>query len=156
MWRILVLIAVILVIHDTDGHWWKRKKYVHKVTACEHHSMSLNCGRHRHIKVHYASYGRQNKSTCARRSASKSPSNTVCRARKSTGVVKRFCDGKRRCRLRASNSLFGDPCVGTYKYLSVKYYCKGKWHHLHGRDEKDRRDIRVSDDTMMTDEDFSN
>ena len=29
------------------------------------------------------------------------------------------------CELPASNSVYGDPCVGTFKYLEVKYQCIG-------------------------------
>uniref|UniRef100_A0A672HAY8 SUEL-type lectin domain-containing protein n=1 Tax=Salarias fasciatus TaxID=181472 RepID=A0A672HAY8_SALFA len=36
------------------------------------------------------------------------------------------CNGKRRCNLRASNSVFGDPCRGTYKYLEVDFVCKSE------------------------------
>lgn len=34
------------------------------------------------------------------------------------------CNGKNSCTIRASNSVFGDPCVGTYKYLEVSYVCE--------------------------------
>ena len=42
---------------------------------------------------------------------------------RSYGIVKSQCDGKNRCYVRASNSVFGDPCYGTYKYLQVDYVC---------------------------------
>ena len=37
--------------------------------------------------------------------------------------VKSECEDKKKCSLYASNVVFGDPCVGTFKYLSVTYYC---------------------------------
>ena len=39
--------------------------------------------------------------------------------------VKQACEGKPSCTLSASNGVFGDPCRGTYKYLDVKYVCRG-------------------------------
>ncbi|XP_061195329.1 L-rhamnose-binding lectin ELEL-1-like [Saccostrea echinata] len=148
MWKILVLLAVFLVIQDTDGFWWRRRRYVHTKTACEHRRMILNCGRHRYIRVHYAAYGRQNSRTCSRKGASHC--STRCRSRKSLFVVKRLCNGKSRCSIKASNSVFGDPCKGTYKYLRVKYYCKKR--RFRGRDlgEEDKRE---TEDVLNTEED---
>ncbi|KAM4736752.1 L-rhamnose-binding lectin CSL3-like [Anableps anableps] len=37
------------------------------------------------------------------------------------------CNGKQRCSIRAVNSVFGDPCIGTYKYLEVDYVCYGEF-----------------------------
>lgn len=52
------------------------------------------------------------------------------------GVIKRFspfillyihsCNGKNNCTISATNSVFGDPCGGTYKYLEVAYICQCK------------------------------
>lgn len=36
------------------------------------------------------------------------------------------CNGKNSCTVRVSNSVFGEPCVGTYKYLDVAYVCDCK------------------------------
>uniref|UniRef100_A0A8C7Z5U2 SUEL-type lectin domain-containing protein n=1 Tax=Oryzias sinensis TaxID=183150 RepID=A0A8C7Z5U2_9TELE len=33
------------------------------------------------------------------------------------------CNGKNSCIIKAGNSEFGDPCVGTFKYLEVAYTC---------------------------------
>uniref|UniRef100_A0A8C9X7F1 SUEL-type lectin domain-containing protein n=1 Tax=Sander lucioperca TaxID=283035 RepID=A0A8C9X7F1_SANLU len=33
------------------------------------------------------------------------------------------CDGKNSCIIKASNSVFGDPVPGTFKYLEVAYVC---------------------------------
>ncbi|CDQ94852.1 unnamed protein product [Oncorhynchus mykiss] len=38
-------------------------------------------------------------------------------------ICQERCDGKRQCIVKVSNSVFGDPCVGTYKYLDVAYTC---------------------------------
>lgn len=37
------------------------------------------------------------------------------------------CNGKNSCTISASNSVFGDPCFGTYKYLEVSYVCDCKY-----------------------------
>lgn len=33
------------------------------------------------------------------------------------------CDGHPSCSINATNSVFSDPCPGTYKYLEVEYSC---------------------------------
>ncbi|XP_072016908.1 uncharacterized protein [Amphiura filiformis] len=38
-------------------------------------------------------------------------------------VTKDLCDGKTSCSVHAINSVFGDPCRHTYKYLRVTYQC---------------------------------
>jgi hypothetical protein len=37
--------------------------------------------------------------------------------------VKAQCNGRSICRVKADNRQYGDPCVGTYKYLEVTYKC---------------------------------
>lgn len=41
----------------------------------------------------------------------------------SHSVCLHSCGGKRTCSFQANNSLFGDPCIGTFKYLTVSYSC---------------------------------
>lgn len=36
------------------------------------------------------------------------------------------CNGKNSCTIKASNSVFGDPCIRTYKYLELAYNCECK------------------------------
>ena len=48
---------------------------------------------------------------------------TTCLASSSLTEVKKKCDSKSFCQVYASNSVFGDPCVGTIKYLQVSYSC---------------------------------
>lgn len=38
-------------------------------------------------------------------------------------IILNSCQGKQACRLLASNSIFGDACPGTQKYLEVHYQC---------------------------------
>ena len=89
------------------------------VTICEGKKATLTCKKGRKISIVKANYGRLNKRTC-----NKGPiRSTNCKAAKSVALVRNTCHGKARCVLSASNSVFGDPCGGTYKYLAVKYKC---------------------------------
>ncbi|VDI72454.1 Hypothetical predicted protein [Mytilus galloprovincialis] len=36
------------------------------------------------------------------------------------------CNGRKSCTVAANNRLYGDPCPGTHKYVTVTYYCKVK------------------------------
>jgi hypothetical protein len=47
----------------------------------------------------------------------------TCQSNKSFNVVKKLCNGKQHCEINPTNDVFGDPCVGTYKYLKVNYMC---------------------------------
>uniref|UniRef100_A0A8W8I737 SUEL-type lectin domain-containing protein n=2 Tax=Magallana TaxID=2171616 RepID=A0A8W8I737_MAGGI len=38
-------------------------------------------------------------------------------------IVKKRCNGRRKCTLTATNSIFGNPCHGTTKYLEVTFKC---------------------------------
>ena len=46
-----------------------------------------------------------------------------CASTRSSGIVKKNCNGKSSCALYASNSVFGDPCGGIVKELVVKHKC---------------------------------
>ena len=46
--------------------------------------------------------------------------------------LRQLCEGKTTCSLSASNSLVGDPCRGTRKYLEVHYTCGGTFGLVHG------------------------
>ncbi|KAK3093267.1 hypothetical protein FSP39_013469 [Pinctada imbricata] len=86
---------------------------------CEHKSNALSCPAGHLIKIASANYGRTSKGTCR----SSLDRDTNCKASKSLSIVKSICDGNNACSLEATNSVFGDPCVGTYKYLTVVYNC---------------------------------
>ena len=43
---------------------------------------------------------------------------------KTYSLIADKCNGENSCVLKPSNSVFGDPCRGTYKYLQVNYGCK--------------------------------
>ncbi|OWF41917.1 L-rhamnose-binding lectin CSL3 [Mizuhopecten yessoensis] len=52
-------------------------------------------------------------------------SERKCEAKSTMAKVSEACDGKSECILFASNTVFGDPCLGIYKYLDVEYKCIG-------------------------------
>ena len=90
-----------------------------QVTICEHHKKTLSCPRGGKINILEASYGRHDRHTCWHPSIR----TTNCHAGNSISIVKSKCNNKSSCVLFASNSVFGDPCWGTYKYLDVNYHC---------------------------------
>ena len=91
------------------------------VTICENQRQTISCEGGATIRVLEASYGRNDGVTC--------PSSfiltTSCNAASSLSVVQGSCNDRASCSLFASNSVFGDPCVGTFKYLQVEYKCIG-------------------------------
>nr|XP_022329456.1 uncharacterized protein LOC111128241 isoform X2 [Crassostrea virginica] len=106
------------------GELTKRSKEgfkIGKATTCEGQSLTLRCGRGRVIRVVYAIYGRRNRRVCAKNKPIKT---TKCRAKNSKKIAVKTCDGKRTCQLKANNGVFGDPCIGTFKYLTVIYGCR--------------------------------
>ncbi|KAM6924909.1 L-rhamnose-binding lectin SML-like [Xenentodon cancila] len=90
------------------------------------------------INVISADYGRHDETTCSYNRPDSQTSNTDCS--NPTNVVALRCNGQTTCSISASNSEFGDPCQGTYKYLEVAYTCECTnmsnymgllWHLLH-------------------------
>ncbi|XP_035672719.1 IgGFc-binding protein-like [Branchiostoma floridae] len=90
----------------------------HESQTCEHQTLEITCsGR---IKIVRASYGRSDWTTCA----NNQPVRTIhCDAARSLAIMQEQCDGQTSCSVDASNSVFGDPCVGTFKYLDVGWNC---------------------------------
>ena len=76
--------------------------------------MTLDC-RDGVIDIISASYGRTQRGECGRNDG-----NTNCHAGTSMRVARFECQQQHRCVLHAKNSAFGDPCVGTEKYLQVR------------------------------------
>ncbi|XP_015768377.1 PREDICTED: D-galactoside-specific lectin-like [Acropora digitifera] len=95
------------------------RQNVTSVTICEHERQTISCEGGATISVLEASYGRHDRKTCP-----KEPIRTTnCNAGSSLSVVQSSCNDQASCNLFASNSVFGDPCFGTVKYLQVKYEC---------------------------------
>lgn len=91
--------------------------------ACEHKSLTLRCSKGRVIRVFYSLYGRRNRRTCAK---GKPIKTTKCKAKSAKKIAEKSCEGKQTCTLSASNKVYGDPCKGTFKYLTVVYGCRSK------------------------------
>lgn len=89
------------------------------MVVCEHRRKSIACPRGLVINIKNAVYGRSDRKTCPHSSIR----TTSCKASSSLARVRSRCQSKRSCSLHASNSVFGDPCVGTYKYLTVSFNC---------------------------------
>ncbi|XP_031142411.1 L-rhamnose-binding lectin SML-like [Sander lucioperca] len=89
--------------------------------ACEGSLAQLQCDQGQVIFVYGADYGRRDQTTCIYQRPPKAIQNIYCS--RPTGKVADSCNGKNSCTIAASNSVFGDPCVGTYKYLEVAYTC---------------------------------
>ncbi|XP_053480421.1 rhamnose-binding lectin-like [Ictalurus furcatus] len=77
----------------------------------------------RHIRIISANYGRTDSITCSLGRPPRQLSNTNCYSFSSLYNVVVRCKGRRSCRVPATNSVFSDPCFGTYKYLKVVYIC---------------------------------
>ncbi|XP_023257365.1 uncharacterized protein LOC111651603 [Seriola lalandi dorsalis] len=90
--------------------------------VCENSLAHLNCAAGQVISVYGADYGRHDRTTCIYKLSESKIQNTDCY--NPTNIVAESCNGKNSCTIRASNSVFGDPCSGTYKYLEVSYTCE--------------------------------
>ena len=82
--------------------------------------MKLECPKGRRIIVKSALYGRKMRDICK---GARHDITSNCAATTSFDAVKQQCEGKESCNVLAKNSVFGDPCVGTFKYLEVDYKC---------------------------------
>lgn len=92
--------------------------------ACEGKKLEINCkNRNAYIDVKYALYGRKSKSICYK--FYHGLWNKNCKSSKSLSEVKRRCQGKQSCVVEAKNSVFGDPCFLTAKYLTITAVCRG-------------------------------
>ncbi|RVE70229.1 hypothetical protein OJAV_G00062770 [Oryzias javanicus] len=89
--------------------------------TCENFMAKLRCGRGQVISVVSAYYGRRSSSVCTLNCPFVQTQNVDCE--NPTDIVAETCNGRRRCTIKASNSVFGDPCEDTYKYLEVSYVC---------------------------------
>ncbi|KAG8178838.1 hypothetical protein JTE90_016508 [Oedothorax gibbosus] len=90
--------------------------------ACERTKLRVVCPRGKVIKIIQANYGRFNDlATCNPKKDKKF--NTKCKSRKSLTVMRQRCNQKRECSVDATNSVFGDPCPTTIKYLKIRYKC---------------------------------
>uniref|UniRef100_A0A3P9N4A2 L-rhamnose-binding lectin CSL2-like n=1 Tax=Poecilia reticulata TaxID=8081 RepID=A0A3P9N4A2_POERE len=96
-----------------------------RTVACEQSLLNLQCDEGQIISVIGAFYGRSDPTTCSFQRPAAQVQKTDCL--RPSGEVAASCNGKTSCSVKASNSVFGDPCVGTYKYLEVAHTCESEW-----------------------------
>uniref|UniRef100_A0A672MY47 L-rhamnose-binding lectin CSL3-like n=1 Tax=Sinocyclocheilus grahami TaxID=75366 RepID=A0A672MY47_SINGR len=94
--------------------------------VCEHKTSALTCEHGTVIHIHSANYGRTDSSTCSTGRPPAQLAKTDCYSLNSHTTVASRCEGKRSCSILASNSVFSDPCFGTFKYLYISYSCVSK------------------------------
>ena len=82
---------------------------------CEGSSREISCRAPEKINILSANYGRLS----GGHNCPGPVKTTNCGAAGSLGKVRSKCQGKQNCALQATNGQFGDPCVGTKKYLEV-------------------------------------
>lgn len=86
---------------------------------CEGKPVDISCKYNEKINVHYAMYGRRTRNIC-----NEGPIiTTECQMPNSLETARAMCDGKRECSVEAAVAHFGEPCVGTTKYLQIMYTC---------------------------------
>lgn len=90
--------------------------------ACEGSTLYLSCKQGEIIRVLRANYGRFILKMCNQHGTT-SGWNLQCASHTSQRIVAERCDGRPRCNITVNNSVFGDPCVNTKKYLEAHYYC---------------------------------
>ena len=86
---------------------------------CQDDSHTLICPHLQKINILSANYGRL---TGAQVCGWGTIKTTNCKANGALAKVQNHCQRKFHCTLRATNSEFGDPCIGTYKYLEVTIF----------------------------------
>ena len=83
-----------------------------RVIACEGQSLTLQCPVGQNLNIIKVNYGRTDSSTCG------SWSNTNCLLDQTNYFITQ-CNNKNQCTVVATNSVFGDPCRNTGKYLGI-------------------------------------
>ncbi|XP_057307810.1 nematocyst expressed protein 6-like [Hydractinia symbiolongicarpus] len=92
---------------------------VKKDIMCGTSGKTISCPEGQVLKILNAMYGRQSKYTCPTIYAK----NFNCKAVKSFEITKALCNGKQSCKIQSARNIYGDPCLGTIKYLQVHHQC---------------------------------
>ena len=95
-----------------------RPEYLLRI--CEDLSQTIHCyPGDKRINIIEANYGRlTGDHICA--DGPEQVKTTYCGAARSQAKVRATCEGNSQCTLQATNSIYGDPCLGTKKYLEVR------------------------------------
>ncbi|CAH1266418.1 CPAMD8 [Branchiostoma lanceolatum] len=114
--KLLLTAAVVLAaIHGSSAQ-------VELLRVCEYQTMSISCPAGQQIDIVSALYGRTSAQFCNFAAGY----STDCRSTSSLAAVRTRCQGQPSCSVPVSNSVFGDPCDGTFKYLEVEFTCTGE------------------------------
>jgi hypothetical protein len=87
--------------------------------VCEGSTLDISCDEGT-VDLIDATYGRAHGLDVCPHSAT---SDQSCHAVNSMDIVGAACQDQASCSVGALNNVFGDPCGGTYKYLTVNYVC---------------------------------
>lgn len=90
--------------------------------TCEGDDITLECPVGQRIKISAANFGRLTLDVCPPQKAADLKS-TTCEDPTSVAKIRQSCQMKQSCTTLASTLVFGDPCRGTSKYLTVSFYC---------------------------------
>lgn len=93
-----------------------------QLNVCEGQRGNIQCPGNKYIKINGATYGRTDRTTCP----DPRIKTTECSTDKPLSMIRDQCQGQQECTVTSSNTLYGDPCVNTYKYLTVNFDCTGK------------------------------
>ncbi|XP_032419903.1 L-rhamnose-binding lectin CSL3-like [Xiphophorus hellerii] len=107
------------VLEINAGRGFQKPKILR--VACEESVAEIFCV-NGSISVISATYGRSDQTTCSDGIPDEQTDKTDCATR--ADLVFQICEEKSACAVLVSSSVFGDPCVGTYKYLEVLYRCE--------------------------------
>ncbi|XP_051961073.1 rhamnose-binding lectin-like [Xyrauchen texanus] len=94
---------------------------IKEILTCEGKTAKLTCEQGT-IKVLAANYGRTDNTACAAGRTPSEFSNVQC-TQDTIDVVTNQCNEKQNCSIIVGNTVFTEPCLGTYKYLVVSYIC---------------------------------
>ena len=113
MKAVLILFICIAIVHAQDST--VAPGTVTNEIVCEHSQLSLECPEGQNLNIFDVNYGRTDTTTCFMAGVS---SITNCFSNQ-TQYFQDLCNGQNSCYEDAENSVFGDPCFGTYKYLGI-------------------------------------
>ncbi|XP_062578601.1 adhesion G protein-coupled receptor L2-like [Saccostrea cucullata] len=126
--KMLLLWSILLVSFTTASVIHNPSTAIQESSAlvCENSLLTLDCEKKKGvIRISRANYGRFSLGTCNNLGAT-NEWNVRCIHPESKRIVAERCDGHPKCNITASNEVFGDPCVNTFKYLQVYYRCEPK------------------------------
>jgi hypothetical protein len=103
--------------NEASGSWSSALDASDCGTARENRDLTLSCPDGQIIQaIVFASYGTP-EGACG------SLAKGACDAANTTEIVRAECEGQAACTVGADNGVFGDPCEGTNKTLSVQVTC---------------------------------